>query len=239
MFKSLVVGGALSSFAQAAVLTPFSPVCNIEESCFVAGLEGTSIKGNVSVYSAIKNNTSILLAGYDLGEGSNSYYPVYDQDWNPSYERTAITGTLWLEINHDVVSVNFSETSRSGRDPLSFRLTSDALENAGGIAYKSVDDGDGWPVTQYGDIVPLNLSEQTCIECGWDISLNLVNLKWENGGFQFDIFDQRSLVFRYDDFYDESYISTYTLSDVPLPAASWLFLTGLLFLGGKKFKFSR
>lgn len=181
---------------------------------------------------------SKIWAGYQLGSASQ-YYESGDGWGDPRpASTTGLEGTLWVEVfetydaNSSVLSVNvYSENASGYYDKRELFFTPQALLSGQGKAYYSgSDDGSGWS-TGNMDVI----GDFTCVECGYDLELNLVSMLFAEtvaGQYQFSVneVDSRELIYQENILYYELSESTYTLAEVPLPGALGLYLIALIML---------
>ena len=243
MLKNILAAAGLLAlpFAAVAAVLPPSSLCDPVSGCQLTSTIPQYSSDQVAIYTGFDSDTQspTVWSGYNLGTQSQYYQPAnYDSNFGPAYT-TPLSGTLWLKTQavysgqgDFAVDVYSPDTAGNYREQ-HFLLSSDALLSGHGYAKNSGGAGEvPWDqIIISGNMAPDNY--ETCIECGWDIELNLVNLSYIGNdlyGYMFQINpdDARSLVYREKTtyYYGDEY--TYSISSVPLPASAWLFATAVL-----------
>lgn len=231
----------------ATVAPPSTAVCDALAGCSV----GSTLYdgGNVTIYSGTSAAGNVFWAGYDLGTSSTYYNPGGNYN-NYVSSTVQLTGTLWIEAPISFTSSSAADQigiipastikvyapSRLGDiDTYEFTLDEEALATSTGFDYFN-GEGDlaGHIPTRTGNMEVQNYF--SCVECGWNMDLNLINLQYVGGpGFynlQVNPIDNRELIFRNETTYYIDDIYTYSLTNVPVPGAAWLFGSALLGLFG-------
>lgn len=185
------------------------------------------------------------LLRYTLTPASARSY-VADPDYGTS-STIPYTGYLWLQAPRtlDLGGQNQFNvyTDRIQPDPDAYNFEDDLstwvfgmnaqAAIAGGAAYYNSGVSDYSDPVEYGDLV-IPDGPLICIECGVDVRLNLVGLDYAaNGSSSFDPSDSRGLLLSHRSFY-ETWTSTthaFYVQAVPVPAAAWLFVSGLMAFG--------
>jgi hypothetical protein len=159
------------------------------------------------------------------------------------------TGNIWLEAPTTLLSTQDNiftvYTDQITPDPDAvdnygapstwvFGLTSADATNGSAFSYFSGDDGSGNVITD-GNLTTYD-GLISCVECGVDISLNLIGVGYSRGQAFINPVDQRALLLSYNDFDSfygtGSYERNFYIAPVPVPAALWLFASGLICLAG-------
>ncbi len=162
---------------------------------------------------------------------------------------TPYQGYLWMEAPVAILNPNsphqfniYTDKITPDPDKSPINLYNDAPSTwsftmptrsvlAGGASH--YDSGhDGISYYQTGNLSVLN-GLFTCIECSINVKLNLIGLDYSSGIANFYGDDHRGLLLQYDDYFGSfGKTRNFSVSAVPLPAASWLFLSGLMGLLG-------
>ncbi|MBI3186574.1 MAG: hypothetical protein HYZ31_01730 [Gammaproteobacteria bacterium] len=170
---------------------------------------------------------------------------------NPEPEITHMdyTGYIWLEAPGSLQSLNTQFNIYTDQiSPLSWRngfnsdntwtfsMNLDAtLAGSGSIAANWSEET--WEYIYTGNLSITN-GMALCIECAASVTLNLVGFEYTNAGqFIVNPDDPRALLLSYDDYWDYRYTSRdFFVQSIPVPAAIWLFVSGLVTLIGFKRK---
>lgn len=232
---SALIVVSLVSLSAHAIVAPSGPaVCDGLGGCATgAPIFSTD---NVSIYQGWgSTGEPAVWAGYHLGQASNSTYPDDYWEGGDTWTTVPLTGTLWIEAPPFLTSgegqVNvYAPDSGGAVEMYSFLFSEEALLGAGGFEYYSGGAGEVDNPSYSGNIQALDY--WTCIECGWNMDLNLINFGYVDFGgvlsLQLNPQDDRELIFRNQTTYYYGDVDTYTLSNVPLPAAGWFFLSSLM-----------
>jgi len=248
----VLTSSLLASFsAQAAVLNPADLPGAIQ------GCEATAnCSANTASHLDLPGMTAVEVSRYDAGTGtltqswllrydlfapsSNRYWDNYDGTGGTTTV-TPYTGNIWMEAPQllDLSGANLFSvyTDQISPDPDSgnpvpdstFVFSMAALDamNGGASYYNSGNDGSGAPVIEQGNLGVVD-GIFTCVECGIDVSLNLIGLDYSSGAASFTA-DGRAQLLQYSDFFDTfSSDRNFYVSPVPVPASVWLFVSGLL-----------
>lgn len=239
----------LCSLRVAAATTPPLSACDPLNGCLIGSQLFSN--GNVEIYSGLDTNTfeEFVWAKYTLGSASNYYNPYDDSTYFPPLPpplTVPLTGEVWIKAktryyagDDRIVSFYGNGLDMWGNEvELDFSMTDEAMTSGYGYSYSAGGFGEvSGPITAYENMSPLNLF--TCVECGWDMELNLINMLFIGDGagnlfFAVNPNDSRELIFRHMTtyYYGDEY--TYTLASVPVPSAAWLFMSGLLLLGSRR-----
>jgi len=190
------------------------------------------------------------LIRYDLYSPSSATYDVFDESIGEDggeiiHVTNSYTGSLWLEapeqLNPDGIS-NFtlhqSFDRYSDSEPSSLGMTYSDASNGTAYNYMPTSNTRYYSEVPSGDLVA-EFAWDTCVECGWDVNFNLIGFEYINGELAFkpDV-DANSLLFSYTSTNPEAYMTNGIVTSqlhvvpAPLPAAAWLFGSGLLGLIG-------
>lgn len=158
---------------------------------------------------------------------------------------TPYTGYLWLEapkvldfnnpnqfnVYTDKIMPDPDNSITDALSTWSFSMSAtDAIAGSANY-YFSGFDGSG-VVVESGNLSILD-GLFICVECGIDVTMNLVGLDYSSGTAGFNVLDNRGLVLEYRDFFDYfTDTRTFAVAAVPVPAAFWLFSSGLVGLLG-------
>lgn len=245
---------AASLSTQAALIDPLSisaasgcgsssTTCTVDwntsfETTQLAGVEVTRSTGTSWLIRYNLHSPSAFTSNYD-------YY--YTGEYTTSI--TPYTGNIWLEapayLNTDSTNRFNVYTDQVDQNPgmpgyelsipnFNFDMTTDdVLSGSASFAYTT--DGSS-PGTSTGSLIVNNFSELiTCIECSFDVSLNLVGIQYFRGQlWAFPELQSNAQLLSYgDNFLDYNYKDReFFVSSVPVPAAAWLFSSGFLALVG-------
>lgn len=224
-----------------------------------SGCSGTSSDCTVYWASQI-NTSDLDAVQINRSNGSSWLirYNLYSPSarTNTSYgeliSTTPYSGHIWLEApdlltetganNFSVFvdqvdqAVQIEQWDNFGNSPLltlDFGMSRSDVLNGSASYYNS---GTGWgddPVTTSGDLIFYN-ELFTCVECGYGLTLNLAGLDYSSGRLMFDpILNPNQMLFSEDEFFGQGYAhddNQFYVSAVPVPAAFWMFGSGLLVL---------
>ncbi len=198
------------------------------------------LTGIGSEYTKPFNN---FLIRYNLDASSN----ISSTNASGIISRTSLSGSVWLEaaktldLNNDNLVKVYRDKVKNLDSmpswPLIFSFTAAAARSGSG----NVSAPDFFGVypgfsTQSGNVSVNGVF--TCIECGFDITLNLIGLSYDgNGQSSFNLSDNRASLMTFHDFVDGG--SNYTninqteslnVQPVPLPSSIGMFSAALLLL---------
>ncbi|WP_101760095.1 VPLPA-CTERM sorting domain-containing protein [Oceanicoccus sp. KOV_DT_Chl] len=239
-------GLILPFYAKAAPLSIID-ICNPSLGCYIQSVLGAT--ANATFYTANDQYGLSVYTEYNLGASSNHYDPGTEYGYPPV--RTSLSGSVFLRSQFQYlasdssfrVSLIDSGPSWQGTPfrTTNFDLSFEALLAGYGYEYNSGGAGEIDPEegVYYGNMQS-DKWLHSCIECGWDIDIQLIDMLYSFNGsyFQFNVnpFDDRELLYKDQTTYYYNDITTYSLSDVPVPAAAWLFGSALVGLAGIKRK---
>jgi hypothetical protein len=151
-----------------------------------------------------------------------------------------LTGENYFRVYTDQITPNpdldgFS--SGGNQSTWIFGMSADTARAGSASAYIPYDQGLGGSALPSGN---MNIVDGffTCIECEYIVSLNLVGLQYDaSGNSVIDSTDTTALLLSYNDFdplysRDSTTRNFYVQQPVPVPAAVWLFGSGLLAMFG-------
>lgn len=241
LLLSLILLLSLSS-AHAATLQEVSQ-CDSSADCVLLSVEGSG--DNLAAVMANRSG-SIWYINYDLvAPSANTTFS----------DTTPYTGRLTLEVQNSYnlsnsthyMSMYYSEVTpglgvNSNTDPsqqyLYMGMTTEGLLSGTGSYSAHCCDSTIFDNT-------LNLTLQPCVAdgCGIDVLVNLLFLNYTDVGgtamLNFDFAEQAALLMSWDNYYLEDPMAGGFLNDrdfyvqtVPVPAAAWLFISGILALFG-------
>ena len=174
------------------------------------------------------------------GQYITSETPYSGHIWLEAPTELNLTGSNNFSVFVDQVdqAVHIQEWDNFGSSPLlalDFGMSSADALNGSASYYNS---GTGWgddPVTTSGDLILYN-ELATCVECGYELTLNLAGLDYSSGQLMLNSFlNPNQMLFSEDEFFGQGYAhynNQFFVSSVPMPAAVWLFGSGLLMLAG-------
>jgi len=195
-----------------------------------------------------RSSGSSWLIRYNLHSPSaftNNY--DYDYDYTGEYTTsvTPYTGNIWLEAPTYLSSSGTNTfniyTDQVDQNPGSqgyelfipnFSFGMSAADVLSGSASFSYSGSDGYyPPTSRGSLIVNNFDDLvTCVECGFDVTLNLAGiLYYSNQLVVLPGLQANAQLLSYGDSYDYFYKDReFIVSAVPVPGAIWLFSSGLL-----------
>lgn len=256
-FAAAVAAFLISSSAQAAILVQNSELPTAMQGSFGSMAVSTFATTNMAAFGYTENSVAKWLIRYGVTTPSHEAYSSYDSlNGTSSSSTTPFTGYLWLSANQ---SYNLADASHQftlftdkvsptplslwGSNSATFNLNSLALLAGSGFeqtnynngAYDSLGTMYSYPGTQWGGWF------WACIECDNSVQFNLIMLKYFDFGgtaqLAFDASDSRALLFKQSDYTPDFGSGTsfheqdYYVQPVPLPAALWLFASGLIGIG--------
>lgn len=178
-------------------------------------------------------STSALTYIADPSYGTSSTIPYTGYLWLQAPRTLDLSGQNQFNIYTDQIQPD--PDAYNFEDDLSTWVFGMNAQSAiaGSAAYYNSGANDYTDPVEYGDLV-MQDGPLICIECGIDVRLNLVGLDYAaNGTSTFDPSDSRGLLLSHRSFY-ESWSSTthaFYVQAVPLPAAAWMFASGLIAVG--------
>ncbi|NOZ38001.1 MAG: hypothetical protein GXP11_08045 [Gammaproteobacteria bacterium] len=211
---------------------------------------------DIATHLDLPGMTAVELTRYDVGTGMltqswllryNLYAPSASTYWDnysgvDTTTVTPYTGNIWMEApklldlggpNLFNIYTDHINPDPDGANPTldsTFVFSMSALDAMSGGAsyYNSGDNGSGAAVITNGSLRIID-GIFTCVECGINVSLNLVGLDYSTGSANFNPADARVSLLQYSDFFDLfTNDRTFKVSPVPVPASIWLFASGLL-----------
>ena len=211
---------------------------------------------HAAIISAVQTDSTWLIQ-YDLNAPSgysSEYYPS-DSSFTP-YSGTisviAPAALIFDGLNNFSVylddidqSVQISEYDQFGGTDRMTRLdlgltTADALAGTASYRYSGTGWGDDIPTTS-GDLTVYN-EIFTCIECGIDITINLLGLDYSSGQLIINPnLNTNQTLLTESEFYgygDAVFTNEFYVTPVPVPTAFWLFSSGLFALEGISRKYN-
>ena len=170
-------------------------------------------------------------------ETTTSFTPYQGSLWMEAPLLTNSSQSTLLDLYLDRMSP--VPQTLDGSSSLQFELFP-GFAALGGADYTRTADlgGPSSPVTEGGGMALLN-ELLVCVECGVDVRLDLVGLRYVDTGNAGELFaevvpdDARAQVLAYDDDDPFTYSTRsrrWYVQPVPLPASAWLFGSGLLSL---------
>ena len=115
-------------------------------------------------------------------------------------------------------------------------MSASAAMNGGGLGgYGYNGDDNSWNPLPGRDTLEIIDGIVVCIECSISVDLSLVGLTYNDFGQSWiNPADSRSTLLHYNDWFDttESTTREFNVQPVPLPAALWLFGSGIIGLLG-------
>ncbi|WP_145999049.1 hypothetical protein [Oceanicoccus sp. KOV_DT_Chl] len=199
---------------------------------------------NVAIFSS---PSQYIWAGYNLGGASN----YYDTGSEPSYSEpettSSISGTLWIKskaiyYNEPIIIEVFAPNpypwdAAEYLNPV-FTLNAEALLTGTGMGSRLYSDDILIPPGS--DNMTVAPFAPSCVECGEIMELNLLYLLYREVSpdvyaFELNSLDNRTVIYTQEDyFYTSQHLgtATYSLANVPLPTATWLFFSALIGLVG-------
>lgn len=233
--------------------TALSPIncstCMVDTTSII-DFQNRSVFYYASYDSASGVTTSEFLIRYNLGSSSNitsvvdeSYFgggdgittsvtPYSGYLWMTAPMGLDFTGTNQFNIYTDNISSNPDVNNPDDQlSTWSFGMSATDAMSGSASLYFSGNDGYDMPVSN-GDLSVLD-GIFTCVECGIDVTLNLIGLDYSSGVANPFYVDERGDILQYSDFFDYfDDTRTFSVSAVPVPSAVWLFGSGLLGLIG-------
>ncbi|MDH5594919.1 MAG: VPLPA-CTERM sorting domain-containing protein [Gammaproteobacteria bacterium] len=250
LLYSMQTSAALAPIAYISDLPTDIQNCFQSGYCFQAG-------GDILLPSAISDTATATAFSYvDLNNGvaekwlmryelDNTLGPTVDSTDYLSATNNKVGGVAWLSAmnNYDIENSNehsftlYYSDSIFENNPITLTMPSVDLET--GASYRDLDALD-WSVDAGSLVVSPPLVG--VIETHYEYYFNLLNMTYINGIFSFNPNDNRELLYSQSMFEwtpdgNSGKEYTYTsdslyVSSVPLPAAVWLFGSGLLGLIG-------
>jgi hypothetical protein len=202
--------------------------------------------GYMSVFDMVRfdNNgvpTFSNLVRYNLAANSALNSSNYI-NWEPEYTHTDYSGYIWMEapttlqgqstqfnIYTDQISPSPDPYSYIQNNTWTFSLNLQATLEGSGYTY-----GTTWPDYTYTGNLEIIDGIPLCIECAASVRLNLVGFGYTSqGNFVINPDDSRGLLLSYNDYWEMRQTSRdFYVQAVPLPAALWLFITGVISIYG-------
>lgn len=197
---------------------------------------GVHLGTNTDIFADIVNPTTFWVR-YTLDPSSNTY-KSYTPSFGglPDVYNTPVTGALWLSFN--TVAQNFNAYTEQLSQPDLFNYNSNpianfSVDNNHSTLNTLIDGRTGEPTYQRlpganANLLSLNLG---CVECSVLTQLNLsfLELRWNGTGYGLytsaNGFDQ--ILTSADSYQDYTHSYTLNIAPVPIPAAAWLFGSGL------------
>jgi hypothetical protein len=239
---------AASSMTHAAPIDPFNITaaagCGINSSTCSVNWQSQIYTPNLAAVQINRSTGSSWLVRYDLHSPS-AFTSMYDYEESGNYDTsvTSYTGNIWVEApemlnfgnlnNFNVYTDQVDQNPGTQGSELyisNFNVGMTAADAIAGSAsyYNSGSDGE-FPPTTSGSLTIYN-DIFTCIECGIDVTLNLAGLDYTSGQLLINPFmGPQEQLFSFSDSYD--YFNKdreFFVSAVPVPAAFWLFASGLI-----------
>ena len=204
-----------------------------------------------------RGSSSSWLIRYNLHSPS-AFTGNYDHNYTGEYitSVTPYTGNIWLEAPTHLSTSGTNTfnifTDQIDQNPgyqdyglfipnFSFGMsTADVLSGSASFNYSGSDGSN--PPTSSGSLVVNNFDDLvTCVECGFDVTLNLAGilLYYSDELFIFPELQTNTQLLSYRDFFYDFYQDReFIVSAVPVPGSIWLFGSGLIglfsFLKNKK-----
>lgn len=191
----------------------------------------------VDIFTSFEARTLIR---YQLTANSSHSYSSYSY---PDYHRP-LSGSIWLDfgtynISSDSHRVDIYledlgtyDTSFNRLEKMTIQASSDDLLN-GQISLGLLGEPDD---SYFGDSYISSGEPLVCVECGYSLLVNLPSFQYDSNG-QLTVQpgeSHPSKLFEFNEYYGyDSSVEQYQafVSEVPIPAAGWLFGSALLALG--------
>ncbi len=205
---------------------------------------------DISAVQITRSTGTSWLIRYNVYEPSATVTQTYDPDTGEPVTYTqSYSGNIWLEAPDRLsaennLSIFTDQVNNYNSYPDSFYLgmTEFDMLNSGSASYLYSGEPD---YIQSGTLLNYNA---LCLECSAEITLNLNGLDYSTGSLLItSLFTPASsplLTFNeynpYMNLYGSISSTEFHIAPVPLPAAAWLFLSGLLALTGvmsRQFRF--
>jgi hypothetical protein len=234
---------AFACQANAQTVVPMTDLPSEIQGCFASGTCSTFYTTGTDIISLFNTDTS---AAFQYQDSSVDKWLLRYQLMSPP---GTISGYAWLSAQNsydisggDAHAFNLYYSGSAFYSTTALTLTLNDLDLASGSSFRLLvpDFEDDTQSIDEGSLL-IDPADGVCLAtgCGFEATFNLLDMKYVDGSFSFDASNSRGLLFDAKSWYDcggtdcGSFAAEDSLrvSAVPLPAAIWLFGSGLLGVG--------